>query len=72
MENEIQINEEKMISPADIKTLQDVGVIPKDCSVELIKLYGRFCQETKLNPFKRQVHFIKRGASYTIQIGIDG
>lgn len=60
------------LSPEDIKTLTEVGVIPKDCSVELVKLYSRICAETQLNPFRKQIHFIRRGTSYTVQVGIDG
>ena len=60
------------LSAEDIKTLTEVGVIPKDCSPELVKLYGRICHETQLNPFRKQIHFIRRGYSYTVQVGIDG
>ena len=60
------------LSFEDIKTLTEVGVIPKDCPPELVKLYGKICAETQLNPFRKQIHFIRRGTSYIIQIGIDG
>lgn len=60
------------LSPEDIKTLTEVGVIPKDCSAELVKLYSKICHETQLNPFRKQIHFIRRGMSYTVQVGIDG
>src|SRR3990167_5056068 len=60
------------LSAVDIKTLTEVGVIPKDCSPELVKLYARICHETQLNPFRKQIHFIRRGYSYTVQVGIDG
>src|SRR3990167_6488582 len=60
------------LSAEDIKTLTEVGVIPKDCSPELVKLYARICHETQLNPFRKQIHFIRRGYSYTVQVGIDG
>ena len=60
------------LSAEDIKTLTEVGVIPKDCPAELVKLYGKICHETQLNPFRKQIHFIRRGYSYTVQIGIDG
>ena len=71
MENEKQLVKQDL-SQEDIKTLTEVGVIPKDCSPELVKLYGRICHETQLNPFRRQIHFIRRGYSYTVQVGIDG
>ena len=60
------------LSPEDIKTLTEVGVIPKDCSAELVKLYAKICVETQLNPFRKQIHFIRRGNTYTVQVGIDG
>ena len=60
------------LSPEDIKILTEVGFIPKDCSAELVKLYSKVCAETQLNPYRKQIHFIRRGNSYTIQVGIDG
>ena len=72
MEKELEKTERKELTTDDIKTLTDVGVIPKDSTPALVKLFGRFCLESGLNPFKGQVHFIKRGATYKIQTGIDG
>src|SRR3990167_218682 len=71
METEKQLAKQDL-SQEDIKILTEVGVIPKDCSAELVKLYSRICAETQLNPFRKQIHFIRRGNSYTVQIGIDG
>ena len=71
MEQEKQLAKQDL-SQEDIKTLTEVGVIPKDCSPELVKLYARVCHETQLNPFRKQIHFIRRGYSYTVQVGIDG
>ena len=71
METEKQLAKQDL-SQEDIKILTEVGVIPKDCSAELVKLYSRICAETQLNPFRKQIHFIRRGNSYTIQVGIDG
>lgn len=81
MEETKEIVKSEGLSKEDIKTLTEVGVIPKDCNPHVIKLYAKICAESNLNPFKRQVHLVPRkkkntdgsySDSYTIQIGIDG
>ena len=64
------------LSNTDIDTLVQVGVIPKDTPASAISMYSKFCAESNLSPFKKQVHLVKRwtkdGDRYTIQTGIDG
>jgi phage recombination protein Bet len=64
------------LSNGDIDTLVQVGVIPKDTPASAISMYAKFCAESNLSPFKKQVHLVKRwtkdGDRYTIQTGIDG
>jgi len=69
-------SEEYKLLPEDIKTLVDSNIIPKDTPEGTIRLFGKFCAESRLSPFKRQVHLIGRktkdGMKYSIQTGIDG
>lgn len=60
----------------DVQTLIQVGVIPNGTPDSAISMYAKFCAESNLSPFKKQVHLVKRwtkdGDRYTIQTGIDG
>lgn len=37
-----------------------------------LKMFLHVCKKAKLDPFMRQIHFVKRGGKATIQVGIDG
>lgn len=56
----------------EITTLMQSGIIPQGTPDGTIKMFARFCGESNLSPFKRQVHLVKRGEKFTIQTGIDG
>ena len=56
----------------EIQTLVQSGIIPQGTPDGTIKMFSRFCSESNLSPFKRQVHLVKRGEKFTIQTGIDG
>lgn len=64
------------LTERDINTLVAVGAIPKGTPPDVIVFFSKSCAETRLSPFKRQVHLIKRwskdGDRYTVQTGIDG
>ena len=64
------------LTEKDVTTLVQVGVIPQGTPDSAISMYAKFCAESNLSPFKKQVHLVKRwtkdGDRYTIQTGIDG
>ena len=65
------------LTKEDIATLISAGLIPPGTPQPIVAMYSRFCRETGLSPFRRQVHIVKRssktkGETFTIQIGIDG
>ena len=60
------------LTTQDIDTLVKSNIIPADTPKATIELFGRFCKESGLSPFRRQIHLIKRGDKFTIQTGIDG
>lgn len=72
MEESKDIIKVEKLSKDDIETLTQAGIIPKDCLPAMVNLFARFCAESKLSPFKRQVHLVPRAGRYTIQVGIDG
>lgn len=67
---------EVTLTAQDIQTLVTVGALPAGCPPDVIRFFAKACAESRLSPFKRQVHLIKRwskaGDRYTIQTGIDG
>jgi phage recombination protein Bet len=67
---------EVSLTAQDIQTLVTVGALPAGCPPDVIRFFAKACAESRLSPFKRQVHLIKRwsraGDRYTIQTGIDG
>lgn len=65
-------HEAYMLGQEEIKTLVQSGIIPQGTPEGTIKMFARFCAESNLSPFKRQVHLVERGGKYTIQTGIDG
>src|SRR3990167_3898982 len=69
------------LSQKDIEILQKVHALPDNITPEMTSFFLRFCKESNLNPFKRQVYIVPRKkkkldgtfeTTYTIQIGIDG
>jgi phage recombination protein Bet len=68
--------ERSIMRPEDIQILVNAGVIPQGTPAPQVALFAKYCGDSGLSPFKRQVHLIKRstksGDRYTIQTGIDG
>ena len=48
------------------------NTVAQGCSDDELQLFFYQCERTKLDPFSRQIHMVKRGAKATIQTGIDG
>ena len=65
-------------SPADISgyTSDQVALIKSTIAVgatnDELMLFLQVCKNHKLDPFTRQIHFVKRAGKGTIQISIDG
>ena len=77
MEKQLAVAVQTELSQKDIETLVQVGAIPKNAPPDVVRFFGRACAETRLSPFKRQLHLIKRRSNdgedhYTIQTAIDG
>ncbi|GEM_PF-6622701 len=73
---EVQSIKTYRLTDQDITTLVGVGIIPLGTPKPTVEMFAKYCSETGLSPFKRQVHLVKRGSKqgdrYTIQTGIDG
>lgn len=48
------------------------NTVAQGCTDDELKLFFYQCERTKLDPFSRQIHMVKRGNKATIQTGIDG
>lgn len=57
-------------SDADRKVL--LNTVARGLNDSELMVFAKYCQETGLNPFRRQIYAIKIGGSLTIQTGIDG
>jgi phage recombination protein Bet len=72
-EKQLAISE---LSAKDVETLISVGAIPRGTPENVIRFFSRACAESRLSPFRKQVHLIKRGSQdgdrYTLQTAIDG
>jgi phage recombination protein Bet len=60
----------KVISEQQLELLQNT--VAQGATREELKLFLLIAHRARLDPFTRQIHFVKRGASATIQTGIDG
>ncbi len=76
MSNELVKHEAREISPSSHFTQEQIETIKsiycKGASDDEFKVFLYTCQRTGLDPFARQVYYIKRGNQMTIQTSIDG
>jgi phage recombination protein Bet len=64
----------------DIKALEIMRVIPEGTPAPVLRMFSRFCADSGLSPFKRQIYLQKRKAkkngvyvdNFSIEPGIDG
>ena len=69
---EISLRSDKqlMFSPEDIETIKNT--VAKDATDTELKLFLIQCKRTGLDPFSRQIYFLKMGGKASIQSSIDG
>jgi phage recombination protein Bet len=67
MENNQLINFEDKKTIATLKQ-----TVAKDATDEEFSMFARFCQATRLNPFKKEVWFIKTKSGVQMMTGING
>jgi phage recombination protein Bet len=56
--------------PKMIKTLQ--ATVAKDATPDEFQMFVKFCEATGLNPFKKEIWFIKAGGRVQMMTGING
>lgn len=77
MSNAIQTAPQSgLITPDQIKTLAQAGVIPFDTPPAIVEVFATACQQHGLSPFKKEIYLVKyntsQGAQYHTIVGIDG
>lgn len=74
MQNEIA--QAGQVTPEQIKTLAQAGVIPHDTPPAILEVFATACRAHNLSPFKKEIYLVKyntsQGAQYHTIVGIDG
>lgn len=74
MQNEI-VNAGQ-VTPEQIKTLAQAGVIPHDTPPAILEVFAVACRQHNLSPFKKEIYLVRyntnQGAQYHNIVGIDG
>ncbi len=64
------------LTDADITTLVQANIIPKDTPKAQVAVFARTCSERNLSPFSKQIYLMarmtKQGMRYSTQTSIDG
>lgn len=70
MEQNLAIKSEPKYTQEQITLIQNT--VAKGASADEFKLFMVIAKRAGLDPFTKQIHFVKRGGAGTIQTGIDG
>jgi len=57
---------------AQIKTLEQGGIIPAQTPPQQIQLFGAICREHELSPLTKEIYLISYKGKYSVVVGIDG
>lgn len=64
------------LSPTDLQTLTQAGVIPPKTPPQQVAVFAKVCAEKGLSPFSKQIYLTsyntKEGLKYSVITGIDG
>lgn len=64
------------VTPDQIKTLAQAGVIPHDTPPAMLEVFAYACKQHNLSPFKKEIYLVKynsqQGPQYHNIVGIDG
>jgi phage recombination protein Bet len=76
MKAENAIQKAGELSPADIQTLSQAGIIPAGTPGPIVQVFAEACRQHNLSPFRKEIYLIpyraKDGIQYTTIVGIDG
>lgn len=70
MSQELAPQQEPAYTPAQLALI--TRTVAQGATKDELMMFLHVCKKSKLDPFMRQIHFVKRGGKATIQVGIDG
>lgn len=68
----MQLEKTGELTPTEIQTLAQAGVIPKYTPAAVVKVFAVACQQHGLSPFKKEIYLVGYGGNYSTIVGIDG
>jgi phage recombination protein Bet len=68
----MQLEKTGELTPTDIKTLEQAGIIPSGTPAAQISVFAATCKERGLSPFTKEVYLVGYGGKYSIITGING
>ena len=60
------------LTPSDITTLAQAGVIPSDTPAPIVRVFAEMARQHGLSPFKKEIYLVRYGNQYSNIVGIDG
>lgn len=73
MENKlVQVKNQVKIDKAQIQTLVQAGVIPKETPPAQIEIFAKVCSTLQLDPFTKEIYLVGYKNKYSIISGING
>ena len=60
------------ITPAQIETLAQAGVIPSGTPAAQVEVFAEACRQHGLSPFRKEIYLVKYGSTFHTIVGIDG
>ena len=73
MENKlVQVKNQVKIDKAQIQTLVQAGVIPKETPPAQIEIFAKVCSTLQLDPFTKEIYLVGYNKKYSIISGING
>jgi phage recombination protein Bet len=68
----MQIQSIAGITPAQIETLAQAGVIPSGTPAAQVEVFAEACRQHGLSPFRKEIYLVKYGSTFHTIVGIDG
>jgi len=60
------------LTPTEIQTLVQAGVIPSGTPPAMVTVFAIACQQHGLSPFKKEIYLVPYSGKYSTIVGIDG
>jgi phage recombination protein Bet len=68
----MQIQSIAGITPAQIETLAQAGVIPSGTPAAQVEVFAEACRQHGLSPFRKEIYLVRYGSTFHTIVGIEG